>query len=75
MTENSDIETAECIVSNAKYASLVKEFKLKDNLEPQRAIQFFQTFKQITCLTLERVGMSQDLYNAMALTWEIAVFS
>jgi hypothetical protein len=58
----TDIEIAECIDNNEKYAHFVKEFRFQDILRPQKAVKLFQTFKYIARLTLERVGMSQDLF-------------
>ncbi|KXN65968.1 hypothetical protein CONCODRAFT_80635, partial [Conidiobolus coronatus NRRL 28638] len=64
-TTIADLEVIECIKNNSKHAQLVKEFKLNEKLEPQRAIEFFETFKFITNLTIDRLKMSQDQFLGM----------
>ncbi|KXN65967.1 hypothetical protein CONCODRAFT_12300 [Conidiobolus coronatus NRRL 28638] len=61
----TDAEVEMCIASNSKYASFVKKLNFNEKLEPQRAIQFFETFRSITNLTLESVEMSQDQFIGM----------
>lgn len=61
----ADLEVTECINNNSKHAQLVKDFKLNEKLEPQRAITFFETFKFITNLTIDRIKMSQDQFLGM----------
>ncbi|KXN70408.1 hypothetical protein CONCODRAFT_7033 [Conidiobolus coronatus NRRL 28638] len=61
----TDAEVAECIANNSKFAPLVKEFKLDENLNPQRSTELFETFRFITIFTIERVGMSQDQFLAI----------
>jgi hypothetical protein len=60
-----DTEVIECISNNAKYAPFVKEFKYNYKLNPQRAIEVFETFRFICNLTIEHCGMSQDQFLSM----------
>jgi hypothetical protein len=57
-----DAEVKMCIANNSKHAPFIKEFKLNETLEPQRAIQLFETFRFITNLTVEVLFMTQDLF-------------
>jgi hypothetical protein len=61
----TDAEVEMCIASNSKYATFVKKLNFNEKLEPQRAMQFFETFRFITNLTLESVEMSQDQFIGM----------
>ncbi|KXN67429.1 hypothetical protein CONCODRAFT_10510 [Conidiobolus coronatus NRRL 28638] len=60
-----DADVIECIYNNAKHARLVKEFTYNEKLEPQRAIEFFDTFRFISNLTIRRYKMSQDHFLGM----------
>jgi hypothetical protein len=60
-----DAEVLECISNNAKHAQLVKKFNFIEKLKPQRAIEFFETFRFINILTIDRITMSQDQFLGM----------
>jgi hypothetical protein len=55
-----NLEVAECIKNNSKHAKYLKVFKFDQKLDPQRAIEFFEAFKFITNLTIDKIKMSQD---------------
>ncbi|KXN64927.1 RNI-like protein, partial [Conidiobolus coronatus NRRL 28638] len=56
-----------CISNNAKHAPFIKDFKFSEYLKPQTAIKFFETFRFISNLTIERVSMSQDQFISMII--------
>ncbi|KXN65619.1 hypothetical protein CONCODRAFT_12723 [Conidiobolus coronatus NRRL 28638] len=60
---NADV--VECISNNAKHAHLVKEFKFNYKLNPQRAVEVFETFRSVRILTIEECDMSQDQFLGM----------
>jgi hypothetical protein len=60
-----DSEVAECISKNAKHAYLVKELNFYYNLKPRRAIEFFQTFRFISNLSIGNCAMSQEQFLGM----------
>jgi hypothetical protein len=60
-----DAEVVECISNISKHAQFVKEFKYNIKLEPQRTIEFFQTFRFISNLSIGRCDMSQDQFLCM----------
>jgi hypothetical protein len=54
-----DAEAEMCIINNSKHAPFIKEFQFNDKLNPKRAMQFFETFRFISNLTIEGVSMTQ----------------
>ncbi|KXN64565.1 RNI-like protein [Conidiobolus coronatus NRRL 28638] len=62
----TDAEVEMCIANNSKHAKYIKEFNFNENLEPQRAIKLFETFKFITNLTVGG-SMSQDQFISMII--------
>jgi hypothetical protein len=58
-------DVIECIANNAKNAPFVKDFHYKYDLEPRRAIEFFDTFRFISNLTIKDCKMSQDQFLGM----------
>jgi hypothetical protein len=58
----SDKEVEMCIANNSKHAQFIKNLEFNENLQPQRAIQLFETFRFVANLTLKRVVMSQDQF-------------
>ncbi|KXN65700.1 hypothetical protein CONCODRAFT_12629 [Conidiobolus coronatus NRRL 28638] len=58
----SEAEVNECISNLKKFAPLVKEFRLKDSIGPNSAIEFFNTFNFITILTITHLNISQDQF-------------
>ncbi|KXN65966.1 hypothetical protein CONCODRAFT_12299 [Conidiobolus coronatus NRRL 28638] len=63
----TDAEVEMCIINNSKHAQYIKELNLSENLEPQRAIQLFETFKFIRKLTISGATMSQDQFIRMMI--------
>jgi hypothetical protein len=64
-TDKCDAEVVECILNNSKHAQFVKEFKYKYRMESRRAIEFFQTFRFISTLTIHGCNMSQVQFLGM----------
>jgi galactose-1-phosphate uridylyltransferase len=60
--DKRDAELIECISNISKHAKFVKEFRYNTKLEPQRAIEFFQTFRFISNLVIEYCDMGQDQF-------------
>ncbi|KXN65127.1 hypothetical protein CONCODRAFT_13395 [Conidiobolus coronatus NRRL 28638] len=60
-----DADVVECISNNAKHAPFIKEFYYDYKLEPQRAIEIFETFRFISKLTIKSWEMSQDQFLGM----------
>jgi hypothetical protein len=60
-----DPEVTECISNNSKHAAFIEEFKFNYKLDPQRAIEFFETFRFICNLAISSVHISQDQFLGM----------
>ncbi|KXN65622.1 hypothetical protein CONCODRAFT_12726 [Conidiobolus coronatus NRRL 28638] len=60
---NTDV--LECISNNAKHAHLVKDFKFSYKMNPQRAVEIFETFRFIVNLTIENCKINQNQFLGM----------
>ncbi|KXN65729.1 hypothetical protein CONCODRAFT_12605, partial [Conidiobolus coronatus NRRL 28638] len=60
-----DAEVELCISNNAKFAPFVQQINYYVELESQKAIEFFQTFRFITNLGISSVEMDQDHFLGM----------
>ncbi|KXN68331.1 hypothetical protein CONCODRAFT_79786 [Conidiobolus coronatus NRRL 28638] len=63
--ERVDAEVEECIANNSKYSHYVKELRFCKNIKPNKAIEFFETFKYLTKLHITNVEISQDQFLCM----------